>query len=75
MLTAPIPRKENRFSVATATGSLMADELFCDTCERAVDRAATTRIEPYGDLDPTKWQSLCCPDCGRKLQTVFVGRE
>lgn len=51
------------------------DELFCDTCDRAVDREAATRTEPYGDLDPTKWQSLCCPHCGRKVETVFVPTE
>lgn len=53
----------------------MADELFCDDCDRAVDREETTRTEPFADLDPTKWQSLCCPTCGRKLKTAFVGRE
>ena len=54
----------------------MADStLFCDTCDRSVDREETTRTEPYADLDPTMWQSLCCPGCGRKLTTVLVRPE
>jgi uncharacterized protein (UPF0212 family) len=28
-----------------------------------------------GDLDPTKWQTLCCPHCGNRLKTVFVADE
>jgi hypothetical protein len=28
-----------------------------------------------GGLDPDKWQTLCCPDCGSRLKTVFVGLE
>lgn len=53
----------------------MAEDLFCAACERSVDRDEATRTEPYADLDPRKWQSLCCPTCGRKLKTVFVPRE
>lgn len=49
----------------------MGDELYCEVCERAVDRGAATRTETYGDLDPATWQTLCCPDCGRRLRTVF----
>jgi hypothetical protein len=52
-----------------------ADELFCDTCERTVDREAVIRTETMGGLDPTKWQTLCCPVCGNRLKTVFVGEE
>jgi uncharacterized protein (UPF0212 family) len=26
-------------------------------------------------LDPAKWQTLCCPNCGRRLETAFVGSE
>lgn len=51
------------------------DELFCDTCERSVDRADATRSEPMGNLDPHTWQMLCCPNCGNRLKTVFVGDE
>ncbi|WP_193767583.1 hypothetical protein [Halorientalis pallida] len=53
----------------------MSDDLHCDTCERDVAREEATRTKTMGDLDPTKWQSLCCPNCGRRLKTVFVGRE
>lgn len=53
----------------------MADDLYCETCDRSVEREATTRAEPIADLDPTKWQALCCPHCGRKLKTAFVARE
>lgn len=50
----------------------MADEeLYCETCERAIDRAEARRTETYGDLDPDRWQTLCCPACGKRLRTVF----
>jgi hypothetical protein len=49
--------------------------LYCETCERSVAREAATRSETIADLDPTKWQALCCPGCGRKLKTVFVARD
>ncbi|MDG5777170.1 hypothetical protein VB773_12330 [Haloarculaceae archaeon H-GB2-1] len=49
--------------------------LHCEVCDRNVARDEATRTETFGDLDPTKWQALCCPDCGRKLKTVFVGGE
>jgi len=51
------------------------DSLTCSACERTVSRSAAVRTGTYGDLDPEKWQSLCCPDCGRKLETVFVADE
>ncbi|MFC7131719.1 MULTISPECIES: hypothetical protein [Salinibaculum] len=51
------------------------DDLYCETCERAVDRDEARRSETYGGLDPEKWQTLCCPDCGNRLKTVFVGGE
>jgi hypothetical protein len=51
------------------------DELHCETCERSVPRESAIRSETIADLDPTKWQALCCPDCGRKLKTVFVARD
>ena len=51
------------------------DTFYCDTCERDVTRAEARRSETYGGLDPEKWQTLCCPDCGGRLKTVFVGDE
>lgn len=51
------------------------DSFHCDTCNRNVAREDAIRTETIADLDPSTWQSLCCPDCGRKLQTVFVGQE
>ncbi|MFC7228430.1 hypothetical protein N0B31_13535 [Salinirubellus salinus] len=44
-------------------------------CGACVSREAASRTETYGGLDPTKWQTLCCPECGRRLKTVFVGGE
>jgi Zn finger protein HypA/HybF involved in hydrogenase expression len=51
------------------------DTLECDTCDRTVDADAAVRRETMGDLDPTKWQTFCCPHCGNRLKTVFVGKE
>ena len=51
------------------------DTLECDTCDRTVDADAAVRRETMGDLDPTKWQTFCCPHCGARLKTVFVGNE
>lgn len=51
------------------------DVLVCETCDRSVKRAESRRTETYGGLDPEKWQTLCCPHCGSRLETVFVGRE
>ena len=48
------------------------DDLVCETCDRAVSREAATRTKPYADLDPKRWQSLCCPTCGRRIKTVLV---
>lgn len=54
----------------------MVDEPFrCDTCDRTVTRGEAIRRETMGGLDPEKWQTFCCPDCGRRLQTVYVGDE
>lgn len=49
--------------------------LHCETCDSDVAREAATRTGTMGDLDPTTWQTLCCPGCGARLKTVFVGRE
>ena len=51
------------------------DALYCSQCEREVEREEATRSETYGDLDSDRWQTLCCPSCGRRLKTVFVGDE
>jgi Zn finger protein HypA/HybF involved in hydrogenase expression len=51
------------------------DALYCDTCGEAVEQSAAIRSETYGDLDSDRWQTLCCPECGSRLKTVFVGRE
>jgi hypothetical protein len=51
------------------------DSLQCDTCDAVVDVAEARRSETYGGLDPTTWQTLCCPHCGSRLKTVFVGGE
>ncbi len=48
------------------------DPLTCKRCGRIVERGDAIRTEPYGDLDPTRWQALCCPDCGIRLKTVLV---
>jgi len=54
----------------------MTDEtLTCEECGETVPREAATRTETMGSLDPTKWQTLCCPTCGARLKTVFVGGE
>jgi DNA-directed RNA polymerase subunit RPC12/RpoP len=51
------------------------DSFHCGTCDREIDREDATRTRTFADLDPSKWQSVCCPDCGRRLKTVFVGLE
>ena len=53
----------------------MGDDFHCDTCDQRVPREEATRTATMGDLDPTSWQTLCCPDCGNRLKTVFVGGE
>ncbi|MFB6161612.1 MAG: hypothetical protein ABEJ61_10635 [Haloferacaceae archaeon] len=47
----------------------------CETCGAVVDRADARRAKTVGGLDPEKWQTLCCPACGSRLKTVFVGDE
>ncbi|WP_187433052.1 hypothetical protein [Natronococcus pandeyae] len=49
------------------------DSLECPTCTTVVDRDDAIRTKTMGGLDPTAWQTLCCPDCGTRLKTVFVG--
>lgn len=51
----------------------MRDEsLDCAGCGRAVDPEEATRTETMGDLDPDRWQTLCCPTCGHRLKTVLL---
>jgi hypothetical protein len=54
---------------------MSVETLHCETCDRHVDHSAATRTETYGDLDSDRWQTLCCPECGTRLETVFVGLE
>ena len=52
------------------------DEILqCETCGTGVSREEARRTKTMGDLDPSKWQTLCCPNCGNRLKTVFVGDE
>ena len=53
----------------------LPDEPIECECGAAVEPTEATRTKSYGDLDPSTWQALCCPNCGRKLTTVFVGDE
>lgn len=58
------------------TGKIGADEpLYCDQCDRVVERSEAVRRETIGGLDPAKWQTLGCPTCGARLKTVFVGGD
>ena len=50
-----------------------ADPFTCETCEADVAFDDARRTKTMGGLDPTKWQTLCCPHCGARLKTVFVG--
>lgn len=52
-----------------------ADEYTCDSCAATFGRAAATRTETMGGLDPSTWQTLCCPACGARVRTVYVGGE
>ena len=51
------------------------ESLTCGNCGATVDPADATRSKTMGGLDPTKWQTLCCPTCGDRLKTVYVGDE
>ena len=53
----------------------LPETLTCETCDVEVAGEEARRTETVGDLDPTKWQTLCCPHCGSRLKTVFVGLE
>lgn len=49
-------------------------DLHCDTCGRTVAPDDAVESGTYGDLSE-RWTTLCCPDCGARLQTVFRGKE
>jgi uncharacterized protein YlaI len=49
------------------------DAFDCSTCGAVVAFDDARRTATIGDLDPETWQTLCCPDCGTRLKTVFVG--
>jgi Zn finger protein HypA/HybF involved in hydrogenase expression len=53
-----------------------SDETFeCSTCGAVATAGEARRTATMGDLDPGTWQTLCCPACGSRLKTVFVGDE
>ncbi|PSQ42394.1 hypothetical protein BRD14_04705 [Halobacteriales archaeon SW_5_68_122] len=68
-------RRQGQVARARTAATSVPDSLGCDTCGSAVPAEDARRRETIGDLDPTKWQTFCCPDCGRWLKTVFVGDE
>ncbi|WP_188852592.1 hypothetical protein [Haloarcula argentinensis] len=47
----------------------------CDTCGRSVSAEEAIRRETFADLDTNRWQTLCCPNCGARLRTIFVGPD
>lgn len=51
------------------------DIYHCDHCDEAVTRSEAVRTKTFADLDPDTWQVLCCPTCGQRLETVFVGEK
>ena len=53
----------------------LPETLTCETCDAEVPAEAVRRAETMGGLDSEKWQPLCGPDCGNRLQTVFVSLE
>ncbi|WP_199268262.1 hypothetical protein [Halorhabdus sp. CUG00001] len=52
-----------------------SDHFYCETCDREVAQSDVIRTKTMGGLDPDNWQTFCCPECGSRLQTVFVGGE
>lgn len=47
----------------------------CSECGAEPTTDEAIRRRTLADLDPDKWQTLCCPDCGVRLETIFVGGE
>lgn len=50
----------------------MTETYDCPACGEPVEYESATLREPMGDLEVEKWQTLCCPDCGERVKTVFV---
>ncbi|MFB6176427.1 MAG: hypothetical protein ABEI99_04665 [Halobaculum sp.] len=48
-------------------------EFTCDHCGEQFDRERGIRSAPLADLDTTQWQRFDCPNCGRRVKTVFLG--
>lgn len=49
------------------------DTFDCEECGAVVTFGDARRSKTMGGLDPTTWQTLCCPECGTRLKTVYVG--
>ena len=49
------------------------EQFECGNCGQSASPESATRTETMGELDPETWQTLCCPHCGTRLETVFVG--
>ncbi len=49
------------------------DTFECGGCDRVVTTGEARRTKPMADIDSTTWQTLCCPGCGTRLKTVYVG--
>ena len=64
----PIPTRAYDRSMSDSDGPFD-----CEGCGAAIALEDARRTKTIGGLDPTKWQTLCCPDCGSRLQTVYVG--
>ncbi|QZX98515.1 hypothetical protein [Halobaculum rubrum] len=47
----------------------------CDDCGTGFRTSEATRTRTMGGLDPDAWQTLCCPACGVRVKTVFVGLD
>lgn len=50
-------------------------EYACDNCGADFTSVGATRTETMGGLDADAWQTLCCPACGVRVKTVFMGRD
>ncbi|MFC7096731.1 hypothetical protein [Halobaculum marinum] len=55
----------------TASG----DTYTCGECGAEFPESDATRTETMGGLDADTWQTLCCPTCGARVKTVFVGDD
>ncbi len=73
--TADARTKHKSARAVASTVTTTDDSFECDTCGTVVPFEEARRSETMGNLDPKKWQTLCCPECGNRLKTVFVGGE